>query len=819
MNRFDGFLRWAWSVLIVCTLAFALGACSGDDGKDGVDGQDGADGADGAPAPVPDPIDAAIAMAEVESCATCHGGAGDQHQAVYDPYADPATLALDITNVAVQNGAAGGFDVTVDFSVTLGGTPWIDPVGSTLSTDDEDFYFVEYDAASGEFVNQVGGYYFGLSANNISSNGDGTYTLAQNVSIDPRTFASGGLVARIADGKIEIEERAGRVTMYAENDGDFWEFGDLTAFSSPANAEGCEACHGAPYFKHGNLPGQVAGTTDFTICKACHNDSTSGSHPDWQFMVDNPVAWATGTEYTAEETAMYAYTRKLSNDVHMSHALEFPYPQSMANCKTCHAGNLTQVIDDSNFTLETCKGCHVIRGIDSWPGEDYNQPHRPPAFADLWQRGADLSFHLTLQPVDPATDCTAACHGTIAPSFSDYHNGYDDLIYADDIGTRYADIYTAAIGPITYDDVANTVTVEYSTSDAAVVPELLISFYGWNSKDFIVPSHWRDANSVRFEFEPGDDNPLFTADGTVVAPSYRTTANLSVFAAELTDDIPTLIANGDVTKIEVTLTPYIDIDGEEITLDSVGETFDLGTAATVDNYFKEDGAIVKYQKCNACHDQLAVTFHSGSGRAGEMTMCRNCHASTNGGSHLEMQSRSIESYVHSIHSFQEFDLQGGRSPGIFDEFDPVEAKRYDMHIEHVFPYFTRLACEGCHEPGTYNVPDQSKSMPGLMSDSWMLNTWYEMVDAANGDAAIENPAGRNIGFVPEHVVGPASKACGGCHRADSINKDLPGDLAAFNAHTDAFGTYVENDVEDDEGTPLDDEVLFGIIDKIMTMFE
>jgi hypothetical protein len=142
-----------------------------------------------------------------------------------------------------------------------------------------------------------------------------------------------------------------------------------------------------------------------------------------------------------------------------------------------------------------------------------------------------------------------------------------------------------------------------------------------------------------------------------------------------------------------------------------------------------------------------------------------------------------------------------------------------MHIEHVFPYFTRFACEGCHNEGTYNVPDQSKSMPGLMSDSWMLNTWYEMVDAENGDAAVEDPAGRSIGSVPEYVVGPASKACGACHRATWINKDLPGDLATFNAHTNAFGTLVENYAVDDDGTEYDDEILFGIIDKIMTMFE
>lgn len=48
-------------------------------------------------------------------------------------------------------------------------------------------------------------------------------------------------------------------------------------------------------------------------------------------------------------------------------------------------------------------------------------------------------------------------------------------------------------------------------------------------------------------------------------------------------------------------------------------------------------------------------------------------------------------------------------------------------------------------------------------------------------------------------------------RADFINADAAGDLASFNAHTEAFGTYV--DTEDDYVN------LFAIIDKIMTLFE
>ena len=111
------------------------------------------------------------------------------------------------------------------------------------------------------------------------------------------------------------------------------------------------------------------------------------------------------------------------------------------------------------------------------------------------------------------------------------------------------------------------------------------------------------------------------------------------------------------------------------------------------------------------------------------------------------------------------------------------------------------------------MPDQSESMPGVLSTSFDVVTWYEMVDVDDppGSIAIENPAGRNIGAVASYVTGPASRACGGCHRGRLINDDAAADLASWNAHTQVNGTYVPNDP--------DDEVLFGVIDKIMWSFE
>jgi hypothetical protein len=109
-------------------------------------------------------------------------------------------------------------------------------------------------------------------------------------------------------------------------------------------------------------------------------------------------------------------------------------------------------------------------------------------------------------------------------------------------------------------------------------------------------------------------------------------------------------------------------------------------------------------------------------------------------------------------------------------------------------------------------------MPGLLSAAQTVDNWYEIVDTPDGSiprtiAVLIDE--RNIGTIPETVVGPASRACGGCHRADLINADDAGGLAAWNAHTEAFGTFVENEEIDD----VEDQILFGIIDKIMSMFQ
>ena len=147
-------------------------------------------------------------------------------------------------------------------------------------------------------------------------------------------------------------------------------------------------------------------------------------------------------------------------------------------------------------------------------------------------------------------------------------------------------------------------------------------------------------------------------------------------------------------KAEISIAPELEIGGEDVVLEAVSDTFDIASNAVIADYFAGANASVDIDKCNACHDALASTFHTASGRGGDgVQVCKACHTTTFPGSHLEMQSRSIDSYVHAIHSFQAFDL------GDVDPANPVEVKRTAAHMKHKFPYFTALACEGCHVDG------------------------------------------------------------------------------------------------------------------------
>jgi OmcA/MtrC family decaheme c-type cytochrome len=573
--------------------------------------------------------------------------------------------------------------------------------------------------------------------------------------------------------------------------GGLLETGDGIDDVSAANVDGCEKCHSVPFLKHGYYITQFNDdpTTDFIMCKACHMENTEGGHYEWQLLVDDPekaVEWLESDEdtsiFTPEQLAQLEYAPTLMNDVHMSHAMEFPYPQSMSNCIVCHEDKLDVILTDDNFKVETCKSCHPITGSEEYGTNE------------------TALVNLLPSPIHDALDLDtvncASCHsaGGGFSEFSDIHPGYDTMIYASE-DVKYSDAIV-----VTIDDasVANDlVTVKFSATEITdiagidvedIVPTVMVGMYGWDTKDYIIGPHERlidDNNDGEISRSSGDQRALEYQAGDEDHPR-GTTVSAAGGSWEVVLDMSAwgdLIDDGTVSRLEIAVIPELeDVDGVTLALDSPSKTFDLASDDFDDDYYDP---IVDVEKCHNCHDALATQYHSPD-RGGSIVVCRLCHITKSRGSHLELQSRSIDSYVHAIHSMQAFDI------GDIDFTDPVEELHYEHHTGFPYPTHGIKNCESCHVEGMYEVPDQSMSMPGALS----------------GTDSVEH---RDIGDYPIYITGPASRACGGCHRAELITADDASELASFMQHTNMGGYLIEGG---DDYTVT----LWKVIDDIMENF-
>jgi OmcA/MtrC family decaheme c-type cytochrome len=766
---------------------------------------------------------AAAAVASSETCSLCHAGStplarsGPGHQADFDQLYQNGVYKITAINYSFASPTS-----TLSFTMTKNGAPFdcttlkagagttADP-GSSLGS-----YWAAYDAATNTFSSAVTPAYLSLAGTKAYL-GAGvctmtkTFTAAADIAAAASIATSDGIIQVYGADEILEKNSAKHMSKARYPFAGLLRLGatmgaPVAPFASAANVSGCENCHTVPFNKHAYIPGTVddvtpgaaAGTTQqFYVCKGCHSDARTGGHAFWQLLKEakdadpatpegaalraRAVAVNGGEALTAAEKTKYAYKAKLMNDVHMSHAMEFAYPQSMRNCVTCHAGKLGETAGNiflaANFKAETCISCHGVEGITAkMKAASYNH-----------------SSFVTDEATLRAATCSVCHDGSAAPKFSKVHNGgYDWKIYTD-TGVRFSTSLLVSIDSATLDASTNVLDVKFSASGTAggysatdIVPTVVVGLYGYNTKDFIVQAHGSDADGNRLlEYKFGGTNPRFTEVATAAAGSWEVKVDLSAWKDMIADgtikraEIAVLPEVGHKTKTEVArggaVVPVpLGLDAPSKTFDLAANAFDptftTGDIINVQTVGQGGGTATK--GCNTCHDQLATTFHSGI-RGGNVKVCRLCHTKSNAGGHLELQSRSIDSYVHAIHSFQIFDI------GDIDFADTFEAMEYTHHTETYFPRFGlgngATDCESCHKAGMYGTPDQSKSLPGLLSAT----------DTLKGKT-------RNIGAFPSYVTGPGATACGGCHRAQKIVEDDAGGLTTIFQHWKGQGYLIEN---------------------------
>ncbi|MBC7260235.1 MAG: hypothetical protein H5T65_13455 [Chloroflexi bacterium] len=704
----------------------------------------------------------------------CHKRAGATHQVYYEElYQDGVIKVSDIAYSFTPPDTS-----KVSFKLTKNGAPF-----DVRQADSWGVYFVPYADSKFQFEPARG---------RLSLKGKTTYDgqgVATTVVTGTTNLAAmdglivvygtdeivGSLPARIRQGKYPF------VGMKQTGKG--------VDYTSPANVAGCEKCHTVPYLKHGYIYAQVDGdpATDFYTCKVCHLDNGEGGHFEWQLLVTDPAKALPVLEseenVTPEIKAQFAYKTTVMNDVHMSHAMEFPYPQSMANCVTCHEGKLDKILADANFKTEVCKSCHPVTTVEGL---------ETPAPALKAVLPSPIHDNLDLNTVD----CTT-CHGEgkAARGFSKIHTGYDQAIYTAS-GQKYSDAIKVSIDSASFAD--NKLTFAFSATEdpdlegvnaADIVPTVLVSLYGWDTKDFVLGGHERLVDTNGDGKIDRSDQPILEAAlgeehanvtvTSVGAGKWEATFDLSKWAD--------LLTNGSVKRAELAVMPALkNADGVMVALVAPSRTFDFGANAFDDNFNKP---IVKVADgCDNCHAALGTTFHSPD-RGGNAVVCRMCHITKSGAAHLEMQSRSLDSYIHATHAGQPYDV------GRIDFADPVQAMHYEHHVEFPFPTHGITNCEACHVKGTYEAASETQSLPGLLSAA----------------ATLTNRE-RSIGAVPSYVTGPGSRACGGCHRAFAINEDAVAELVAFNVHTQNGGYLVEAGEN-----PVD--TLMKVIDEVMGAFK
>jgi OmcA/MtrC family decaheme c-type cytochrome len=723
-----------------------------------------------------EPVPASPA-AQPETCVICHKTSGTTHQTYYDElYQDGVIQVSDLAYTYT-----GPDTTTITWKMTKDGQPFDASKADSLA-----IYFAPWNGEA---------FQFDPAADRLDLKGELSYD------------GAGGNTSTLAKAEVpDLTDTPGLIVMYGTDEivgtlparirqgkypfAALLPMGGGVDYVSAANVSGCENCHSIPFLKHGYIYGQVNGdpASDFLTCKACHLDNGEGGHFEWQLLASDPAKaqefLAAGEEAKLPDdlAAKYAYRTTVMNDVHMSHAMEFPYPQSMSNCVTCHAGKLDKVLSDDNFTFETCKSCHpqdVAEGVEP----------AVPALSTIMTPDAH-------DKVDPTVDACTDCHevGKKAPGFSEIHTGYDKKIYTAD-GVKFSDAISVTIDSASLD--GNKLTFAFSAAQdpdlgfdvSTITPTVMVGLYGYDTKDFLIGPHERltddngdgaiDSKDQRaLEYVVGEEHPRVS---TVSAGDgkWEVTADLSTWAD--------LISSGSVKRVEIAVMPALaNADGELVALNAPSRTFDLGANAFADDFYAPIAKVT--DGCNNCHAALATTFHEPD-RGGNIVVCRMCHITKAGGSHLEMQSRSLDSYIHAIHAGQAFDI------GDIDFSDPVQKMEYDHHIEFPFPTHGVTNCQACHVEGAFDVPDQLKSLPGILSAS----------DTLSGTT-------RSIGTVPSVVTGPGSRACGSCHRAQMINEDAAGMLIPFNVHT-ANGGYMI------DAGDVPTATLNTVIDQIITSFK
>jgi OmcA/MtrC family decaheme c-type cytochrome len=560
---------------------------------------------------------------------------------------------------------------------------------------------------------------------------------------------------------------------------------------------GCVSCHGDYVFRDSHYS---AKSEDCQIChvRAGRSFYIADQQPD--------LSWDTTTN-AGDGGNLPIYVHGVHNSHNMPAGIAYfhnepwsvGYPSAMKNCSTCHTTTAQlEAAVTAPVSFYLCMSCH-----QSWDGFVHGHDASDGSYAagDKIMVSVLGFLHANF---GIATDCMTACHGTYpqANEAADFHNDmqgtdahYDSFYRGVDISFANEDNVSFAITGVAVSgsDVTFTWTAEMNSTpvnpcNTNVAAGPVFSGIG-GYLAYAKGDDWVNELVSTTPGQPVSARNLFTSLSTTCASNVATTTGLTLNTDATTYATKALLALGGkplATSAAAGGTYFVRVPSPTYAFNTAD-----GSAATARR------AIVDSTKCTGCHQ--GTMYQHGGDRIDNVQMCVICHnpASSDKNNRLTRyqivnadgtvdtdstyDGRTSESYdirnlLHAIHSVGNAVNQADpfviyRSRGVYAFVNDQTAKPTGWPADGMTIYGSDNGstiahnwvvihypkpvndCEACHDPGTYEAPDQTKAV--AMTDDAGTNWAYQSDDI---------------------VIGPTAAACTSCH-----------DSAPVLSHAQSFG--------------------------------
>jgi OmcA/MtrC family decaheme c-type cytochrome len=693
-----------------------IAGCEGNDGAPGADGAPGPAGPPGPPGPSTGsgvPVDSAerINIAVSDVAVPSGGGA--------------PTVSLTLTNDLNQGlvGLPAG-DIRFVLSQLSPGTGGSSSEWQSYKTTDDggvpDVQATAERGSEGTFVD----------------NNDGTYTYTFASDLD--AYPAGPVFDETKTHRLGIEIR-GQAPISSNGIFNFVPAGgDPTFERRIVDNDTCNACHDRLEFHGGPR-------TDVDYCVTCHNpsstDGNSGNTVDMKALIHNIHAGRDGYVIFGFGDREHDYS-------------DIEWTQDIRNCQTCHEEDDENTPQASNWrevpNRAACGTCHYDDGVPDSGNDFAIEDGVHPAGLVFTDDTQCVTCHGPDATIGGGSLQVAVVH-EIPEQLASANFAFNILSVTNTAVGEFPVVQFSVTNPNAGDAPYNIQTDPEFTTCTFGASRLAISV-GWDTTDYT------NTGSGNTPAQPVSMNPLTACGGTSTDNGDGTFTVTSPVAvpAEVTGTLAVTIDGH----------PAVDIDGS---IERIAVTNAVAYSAVTDAEAQPRRNAVAIERCDQCHNQLAM---HGNNRTDEPEVCVVCHnpnatdinrrnppCSDNIGT--DDVPIDMKRMIHLLHA--------SGATGV-----PYEVCGFgnSTHIYNVAYPGALNNCEGCHEPGGYYPVDPSA----------VLGTTVDV----GADPA--SP-------IDDVVISPNASVCSSCHVSDLAKTHMEQNGADFAATKAADSTLISSGVE------------------------